>query len=407
MAKQSTGTGIPAIDGGVPAAKDGQYVRFCPPLIEEDDLQAVSSALKSGWISTGAKAREFEAAFGKYVGAKCALGLNSCTAGLHLALLAHGIGQGDEVLVPAMTFAATANVVEVAGARPVFVDSEPDTFNIDPARMAEKITARTKAAIPVHFGGLPCEMDEIRKICSERGIALVEDCAHATGTRYRGKRMGSSDNLSCFSFYPTKNMTTIEGGMVTGADEELIAKMRVMSLHGMSKDAYKRFSREGVAHYEIEMPGFKYNMTDVSAALGLSQLKKIGRFNAVREKYAKYLFDALSGAPGIILPPKPRAHAGHSWHLFQLMTDPEKTRITRDRMLEALAKENVGTGVHYRSLHVHRFYREKYGLRKEDCPRAAFISDNVFSIPFSHSMDERELEIVADAVLKIARHYKK
>ncbi|MFH0737373.1 MAG: DegT/DnrJ/EryC1/StrS family aminotransferase [Candidatus Micrarchaeota archaeon] len=397
----------PAIDGGVPLADEKRFIRFCPPLIEQDDLDAVAAVLKTGWLSTGARAQEFEAAFRSYTGAKNSLAVNSCTAALHLSLIAHGIGPGDEVLVPAMTFAATANVVEHVGARPVFVDSEDGTFNIDPEKIEGRITKKTKAVIPVHFGGLPCEMDAIRKIGDERGLKVIEDCAHAIGTRYRGRLMGSSDNLCCFSFYPTKNMTTIEGGMVTGADEGSFSRMRVLSLHGMSKDAFKRFSKEGAAHYEIEAPGFKYNMPDVSAALGLSQLKKIGRFNRIRERYASYMLDRLQEAPGIIAPPKAPPHATHSWHLFPLMVDPDNTKMTRDRMLEALKKENIGTGVHYRSLHIHRFYREKYGLKKEDCPRAAFISDNVFSVPFSHSMSEGELEIVADAVVRIARCYKR
>jgi len=397
----------PAIDGGAPITDEKGYVRFCPPLIEQDEIDAATEVLRSGWLSTGAKALAFEEEFKKYTGAKNTLALNSCTAALHLSTLALGIGPGDEVLVPAMTFAATANVVELAGAKPVFVDSEKDTFNIDPAEIPERVTKRTKAIIPVHFGGMACEMDEIEKIAKERGLGIIEDCAHAIGTEYRGRRIGSSANLCCFSFYPTKNMTTIEGGMATGPDAELMARMRVMSLHGMSKDAFKRFSKEGVAHYEIEMPGFKYNMPDVSAAIGLCQLKKVDRFNAIREKYAKYMLERLEEAPGIILPAEPKPHTKHSWHLFPLMVDPAETKITRDRMLEALKKENIGTGVHYRSLHVHKFYREKYKLRKEEYPRAAFISDNVFSVPFSHSMSEKELEFVAEAIIRIAKYYKK
>ncbi len=399
----------PAIDGGKPVAQEKDYIRFCPPMIEVDDLRAVEEILKSGWLSTGPKAQEFEAAFMEYTGAKNALALNSCTAGLHLSLLAHGIGPGDEVIVPAMTFAATANVVELVGAKPVLADSVQSGFNMDPADAARRITPRTKAMIPVHFGGLPCEMDAIGALAVEKGLHIIEDCAHAIGSAYRGKRIGSSANLSCFSFYPTKNMTTIEGGMVTGpaADRALFSRMRMLSLHGMSKDAFKRFSKEGAAHYEIEMPGFKYNMPDVSAALGLSQLRKVERFNALRARYAKYLADRLEDVPGIILPPDVPPHVKSSWHMFPFMVNPAETRITRDRMLEALKKENIGVGVHYRSLHVHKYYREKYGFRREDYPRAAFISDNTFSVPFSHSMSEKELELVADALVRIARHYKK
>jgi len=396
----------PAIEGGALLSKD--YIRFCPPQIEADDLAAVAEVMQSGWLSTGSKAQAFESAFMAYTGAKNALALNSCTAALHLSLLAYGIGPGDEVIVPAMTFAATANVVELVGAKPVFADSTPAGMNIDPADISRRVTKKTRAIIPVHFAGLPCEMDAIEKIAAEHGLRMIEDCAHAIGSAYRGRMIGSSNNLSCFSFYPTKNMTSIEGGMVTGPDARLFSRMRVLSLHGMSKDAFKRFSKEGVSHYEIEMPGFKYNMPDVSAALGLSQLRKVERFNAVRERYARYLIDRLAdGAPGLILPEKTQQHMKNAWHMFPLMVDPKRTTITRDRMLEALKKENIGVGVHYRSLHIHRYYREKYSLRREDYPRAAFISDNTFSIPFSHSMSEKELELVADALIRIARYYKK
>lgn len=395
----------PAIEGGAPVSRE--YIRFCPPLIEADDLRAVEEVLLSGWLGTGPKAQEFEAAFMRYTGARNALALNSCTAALHLSLLVHGIGPGDEVIVPAMTFAATANVVELVGARPVFADSLADGINMDPADAARRVTGRTKAMIPVHFAGLPCDMDAIGALAKENGMRVIEDCAHAIGSAYRGRMMGSSGNLCCFSFYPTKNMTSIEGGMATGPDAALFTRMRMLSLHGMSKDAFKRYSKEGAAHYEIEMPGFKYNMPDVSAALGLSQLKKVERFNAVREKYAEYLLDRLDGVPGIILPPEAPSHVKNSWHMFPLMVNPAETRITRDRMLEALKKENIGVGVHYRSLHVHKYYREKYGFRTGDYPRAAFISDNTFSVPFSHSMSEKELELVADALVRIAKHYKK
>jgi dTDP-4-amino-4,6-dideoxygalactose transaminase len=396
-----------AIDGGKPAFAEKDYVRFCPPLIGEEEVSAAAAVLRSGWLSTGPKARQFEEEFKSYVSAKNALGLSSCTAGLHLALLAHGIGQGDEVLVPAMTFAATANVVEISGAKPVFVDSLRDGFNLDPSEMEGRITWRTKAVIPVHFGGLPCEMDEIRKIASERGLEIIEDCAHAAGSEYRGKKIGGFGNLAAFSFYPTKNMTTIEGGMLTGPDSRLFSRLRAMSLHGMSKDAFGRFSKGGAPHYEIEFPGFKYNMTDVSAAIGLCQLKKLDDFNKVRRKHAKYLLERLSEAPGIIPPPQEPAHVKNSWHLFPLLLDPAGTRISRDRMLLALMKENIGVGVHYRSLHMHRYYREKYGLREADYPRAGFISENTFSIPFAHSMGEGEVEGVADALVRIAKNYKK
>lgn len=216
MNKPADETDKPAIDGGKPVAQEKDYIRFCPPLIEADDLEAVAGVLRSGWLSTGPKAQEFEAAFMKYTGAENALALNSCTAGLHLSLLAHGIGPGDEVIVPAMTFAATANVVELVGAKPVLADSVQSGFNMDPAHAARRITPRTKAMIPVHFGGLPCEMDAIGALAAEKGLHIIEDCAHALGSAYRGRRIGGSGSLCCFSFYPTKNMTTIEGGMVTG-----------------------------------------------------------------------------------------------------------------------------------------------------------------------------------------------
>ncbi len=395
----------PAIEGGQPVAAD--YIPFCPPKIGEEELEAVGEVLKSGWLSTGKKAQQFEADLKAYLRAKNVLALNSCTAGLHLAVLGMGVGPGDEVLVPAMTFAATANVVEICGAKAVFVDSEEGGFNIDAGKLEEKITPKTKAVIPVHFAGCPAEMDEIRKIAKAHGLAVIEDAAHAVGAEYRGKKIGSWDNLAAFSFYPTKNMTAIEGGALSGGDEQMFARLRMMSLHGMSKDAHQRFSKEGAAHYDIEVPGYKYNMPDVSAAIGVCQLKKLDGFNKTREKYAAYLYDRLASAKAIMLPKRPAAHVKNTWHMFPLLIDPARTRLTRDRMLEAMKKENVGVGVHYRLLPGMSYYREKYGLGAQDFPRAAFIGDNTFSIPFSHSMSEKQLEAVADALLRIDAYYAK
>lgn len=394
---------VPAIAGGRPTRDD--FLIFGAPLIEEEEITEVVETLKSGWLSTGPRTKQFEREFAEYVGAAHAVATNSCTAAMHLALLASGIGPGDEVIVPSMTFAATANVVEHVGARPVFADSLPDGFNIDPADIRNRITSRTRALVVVHFAGLPCPMDEISAIARERGLLVMEDAAHAAGAEYHGKRIGGLGNVTAFSFYVTKNICTAEGGMVVTDDAELAEKIRVLSLHGMDIGAWQRYAKSGQLHYEIVVPGFKYNMTDLAAALGLCQLRKLDRFIKVRQEYARMLTAELSNLEELILPADATAHR-HAWHLYPVMVRPERLRTDRDGVMTALIAENIGIGVHFRPLHLYPFYREKYGYRKGMLPRAEFVGERVFSVPLSPKLSLGDVRSIVTAVRKVIGYYR-
>lgn len=298
------------------------------PLIEEEEIQAVVDCLKSNWVTKGPKTVEFEKRFAEYVGAKHAIAVNSCTAGLHIALVGAGIGEGDEVLTTPMTFTSTANVIIHCGATPVFVDIDPKTMNIDHTKIEEKITSKTKAIIPVHIAGLPCEMDEIMDIAKRHNLFVLEDAAHAVYTQYKGRMIGSIGNATAFSFYATKNLMTGEGGMVTTNDEELAAKLRTYSLHGMSRNAWNRYTAKGSWFYEVEFPGYKYNMTDIQAALGLAQLSKLGFMQTIRELTVEHYNEAFSKLPELEIPTN-LDHARHAWHLYVIKLN--LARITVDR----------------------------------------------------------------------------
>ncbi len=394
---------LPAIEGGRPVRED--FLVFGAPLIEDEEISEVVETLKSGWLSTGPRTKRFEREFAEYVGAAHAVATNSCTAAMHLALLANGIGPGDEVIVPSMTFSATANVVEHVGARPVFADSVADGFNIDPLEIRDRITPRTRAVIPVHFAGLPCAMDEINAIARERGLLVIEDAAHAAGAEYHGRRIGGLGNVTAFSFYVTKNLCTAEGGMVVADNEALAGRIRVLSLHGMDIGAWHRYAKQGRQHYEIVVPGFKYNMTDLAAALGLCQLRKLDRFIKVRQEYARILTAELSDLNELILPRDVTDHR-HAWHLYPVMVRLERLRTGRDGVTTALIAENIGIGVHFRPLHLHPFYRQKYGYREGMLPRAEFIGERVFSLPLSPKLSLDDVRSIVRAVRKVTIHYR-
>jgi dTDP-4-amino-4,6-dideoxygalactose transaminase len=392
-----------AVEGGRPTRED--FLVFGAPLIEDDDITEVVDTLRSGWVSTGPKTKQFEREVGEYVGAAHAVATNSCTAAMHLALLASGIGSGDEVILPSMTFAATANVVEHVGARPVFADSVSDGFNIDPAEIRTRITSRTRAIIVVHFAGFPCAMDEIHDIAREYGLLIIEDAAHAIGTEYHGKRIGGLGDLTAFSFYVTKNICTAEGGMVVTNDAALAERLRVLSLHGMDIGAWQRYAKHGRQHYEIVVPGFKYNMTDIAAALGLCQLRKLDRFIKARQEYARILTAEMSVLDELILPRESSEHRC-AWHLYPVMVRPERLRADRDGVMTALIAENIGIGVHFRPLHLHPFYRKRYGYRTGMLPRAEFIGERVFSLPLSPKLTLDDVRSIVRAVRKVIRHYR-
>jgi dTDP-4-amino-4,6-dideoxygalactose transaminase len=338
------------------------FLPFHVPDIGEDEIQGVVDTLRSGWLTTGPKTKQFEEDFARYVGSRYAVAVNSCTAALHLALEAVGVTAGDEVILPTMTFAATAEVVRYLNATPVLVDCREDTLNIDPEQIEKVVTSKTKAIIPVHFAGHPCEMETILEIAKTHKLTVIEDAAHALPTRVQGKMVGAIGDISCFSFYATKTITTGEGGMATTENREWAERMRMMSLHGISKDAWKRYTAEGSWYYEILAPGYKYNLTDIAAAIGIQQLKKCDAFWRRRQQYAALYREAFTDIPGIIIPPMVE-DGQHAWHLYVIQLQLERLRIDRNTFIEILKQQNIGTSVHFIPLHLHPYYRDSFGHR--------------------------------------------
>jgi perosamine synthetase len=361
--------------------------------VGEEEVTEVVDVLRSGWLTTGPKVREFEREFAAMVGAEHAVAVNSCTAALHLALEAAGVHEGDEVLVPTMTFAATAEVVTYFRARPVLIDCVPNTLNLDTARIEAAITSKTKAIIPVHFAGHPCDLKTIQAIADVHNLRVIEDAAHALPARYHGKMIGGISDGTCFSFYATKNITTGEGGMVTTNNAEWAARMRMMSLHGLSRDAWNRYSAQGSWYYEILSPGFKYNLTDIAAALGLAQLKKCERFWKGRERYANMYHEGFRDLPEIICP-----HASpdvqHAWHLYVIQLDLDRLRIGRDEFIRQLQQAGVGCSVHFIPLHLHPYHRDMWGYRPDDLPVSSMVFQRIVSLPLYSRMTEDEIERV-------------
>jgi perosamine synthetase len=374
------------------------------PLIEEDDLRAVRSVMESGWLTTGPKAAEFEKEFAVYVGARHAVAVNSCTAALHVALEAAGVREGDEVIVPTLTFAATAEAVIYLKARPVLLDCEPDTFNLDPMLVERAITPRTRAVIPVHFGGHPCDMARLLAIARTWDLRVIEDAAHALPARYKGKMVGSLGDITCFSFYATKNITTGEGGMAATASDEWADRMRIMRLHGISKDAWKRYTAEGSWRYEILAPGYKYNLTDMQAALGLTQLAKCNAMWARRSQLAQRYNDALSMLGAYELPTT-RNEVQHAWHLYVLRVCPGELSIHRNRLIEELKLRGIGTSVHFIPLHMHTYYRETFGYQLGDFPVAEDYFDRCLSLPLYAAMSDADQDRVIDALVEISHKF--
>lgn len=373
---------------------------FGSPLIEEPEINEVVNSLRSGWLGTGPKVARFEELFRSYKGANYAMALNSCTAALHLAMIAIGIRPGDEIILPAMTFAATANAVLHAGGIPVFADCDRQTMNIDPAAIERKITQKTKALLVVHFAGRPCEMDAIMAIANKHKLPVIEDCAHAIEGEYKERKTGTFGAVGCFSFYVTKNIITGEGGMAITDNEEYANKIKVLALHGMSKDAWKRFSDDGYKHYQVVYAGFKYNMMDIQAAIGIHQLPRIDRYWEKRREIWRRYNEAFKELPLILPAPVPTG-IRHAYHLYTLLLDLEKTAITRDRFLDEMTKRNIGVGVHYTALHEHPYYQESFGYKRGDFPNAEWISARTVSIPLSPKLRDDDIEDVIKAVTAI------
>jgi len=391
----------PAIIGGEPVRR--KPLRFGVPFVEQEVIDAVVEVLETDWLSTGPKTQELEERVRNYVGAKNAQALNSCTAGMELCLRVAGIGPGDEVITTPMTFAATANVVVHCGAVPVFADINGDTLNIDPSEIERKITDKTKAVMPVHYAGQPCEMDEICDIVKRHNLILIEDAAHALGAEYKGKKIGSIGDATAFSFHVHKNITTSEGGMVTTDNDDWARRMKVMSLHGMSKDAWGRVS-ESKMHYDIVYPGYKYNMADTQAAMALPQMDRIEDYLRMRQKLEKIYTEAFREVPQVS--PLQRIDGiRHAENMYVIKLDLDHLKIDRDEFMRALQAENIFTSVHYRVLHLHSYYRETFGYKEGDCPTAEDISDRILTLPFSPKLTENDVKDAITAVKKIATHF--
>lgn len=382
-----------------------EFLVFGSPKIEQPEIDEVVASLKSGWLGTGPKAHKFEEMFKEYKSSKYAIALNSCTAALHLSMLAIGIKQGDEVIVPTMTFASTASVIIHAGGIPVFADCKKDTMDIDPDDIERKISPKTKAIIPVHFAGRACNMDAIMDIAKKHDLKVVEDCAHAIETEYHGKKAGTFGDLGCFSFYVTKNIVTGEGGMAITDNEEYASIIKIMALHGMSKDAWKRFSDSGYKHYQVLYAGYKYNMMDIQAAIGIHQLPRVDKYwNRRQEIWSRYN-EAFKELP-VFTPAPVEPDTKHAYHLYTLLLDIDNLEMTRDKFLDEMTKRNIGVGVHYIALHLHPYYLETFGYKSGDFTNAEWISDRTVSLPVSAKLTDENVEDVIEAARGIIKRGK-
>ena len=382
------------------------FLVFGSPRIEQAEIDEVVDSLKSGWISTGPKVARFEKLFKNYIGTNHALALNSCTAGLHLSMIVAGLQDGDEVITTPMTFGATANAIMHSRATPVFADIELPTMNIDPENIEEKITDKTRVIVPVHFAGRPCNMKRIKEIAQKHNLIIIEDAAHALEATYHGQKIGTIGDLSVFSFYVTKNLVTGEGGMITTDNNTYAEMIQTYALHGMSKGAWKRYSDEGFKHYQIVYPGFKYNMMDIQAALGIHQLPQVGSYLKRREEIWHRYDEAFKQLP-LDSPLPPEDNTTHARHLYTVLLRLEELTADRDTIQQALFENNIGTGIHFIALHLHPYYQEHFGYKRGDFPNAEFISDRTISLPLSAKLTDQDVTDVIEAVTKVLTHYKK
>jgi dTDP-4-amino-4,6-dideoxygalactose transaminase len=395
-----------ALDGGKPVRARKDFLVFGAPPIGEEEIAGVTDSLRRRWLGTGPKVGAFETAFAAYKGAPHAVAVNSCTAALHLSILSLGIGPGDEVITTPMTFCATVNAILHAGATPVLADCDPVTFNIRPDEIRRKITRYTKAVLPVHFAGRACEMDAILRVARGARLNVIEDCAHAIETEWRGRKAGTFGDVGCFSFYATKNVTTGEGGMILTPRTAIADRVKRLALHGMSKDAWRRYSDSGYVHYDVVELGYKYNMTDIQAAIGLPQLRRVEanwkRRRAIWNRYQ----EALADLP-VTLPAEPGKDERHGYHLYTPLINreaPVRGRTVnqkRDFVLTALTAEGIGAGVHYRALVDHHFYRKVLGWKRADAPVAADIGDRTVSLPLSPALGDKDVSDVIAAFRKV------
>jgi dTDP-4-amino-4,6-dideoxygalactose transaminase len=382
-----------------------EFLSFSPPALSQAEIDEVLDVLRKDWLSSGPKTKLFEEKFRERVGAPAALALNSCTAGLHLAMVVHGVNPDTEVITTPMTFSASANVVEHERGRVVLADIDPDTLLIDPREIEKKLTKKTKVICPVHYAGHPCDMDTINALAKSHGAAVVEDAAHCLPSKIGEKWVGGSDNLTLFSFYATKNITTGEGGMMTGR-QDLVDESRVMALHGMSRGAWDRFKKGGQWKYDVARPGFKYNLPEMSSALGLAQLSRLDELFALRMKIVEFYEKEFAGSPYIV-PLKTRAGFQSSRHLYVIQLNLEMFKINRDQFIEQMTERNIGTSVHYIPVHLMSFYAKKYGWKPESFPNAFRAYERMLSLPLSSRMSLQDAADVVEAVHDICAKFKR
>lgn len=379
-----------------------KFLVFGSPAMGNEEIAEVVDSLKSGWLGTGPKTARFEIDFAAYKGIpeNHVAAVNSCTAALHISMIAAGIGPGDEVITTSLTFCATINAIIHSGATPVLADIDPISMNIDPVQVETKITTKTRAVLPVHFAGRPCDMDAIVDIAHRHELKIIEDCAHSIETEYKGEKAGTMGDFGCFSFYVTKNVITGEGGMIVARSENDIARVKILALHGMSKNAWRRFNDEGYKHYFVVECGFKYNMMDIQAAIGIHQLARVEQNWNRRQRIWNHYQKVFTNMP-ITLPAPPEPGTRHAYHLYTIIVDKTRTGINRDRFLEAMTAKNIGVGVHYLSIPEHPFYQHKFGWRPEDYPNAMKIGRQTVSLPLSPKLSNQDVENVVDAVESI------
>ena len=402
--QQPDGSACEGRSWSVDAPVCDEYLIFGSPQILEPEIEEVIATLRSGWIGTGPKVARFEKLFREYSGAGHTVAVSSCTAALHLALLAIRLEPGDEVIVPGMTFAATANAVIHAGGKPIFADVDRRTMCLDAADAERRMTERTRVIMPVHFAGRPADLQALLSLARQRNLVLIEDCAHAIETLYHGRHVGTFGDLGCFSFYTTKNLVTGEGGMVTTSNGSWASQIKTSALHGLSADAWKRFSDDGFKHYEIMLPGFKYNMTDLHASLGLHQLPRVER-NLLRRREIWESYDAAFSDLPVLLPAGEDEGTRHARHLYTLLLDLERLTVGRDEIQTALHRQNIGTGIHYTALHLHAYYRNTFGTRRGDLPNTEWIADRTISLPLSPKLSDKNVADVIFAVRNTLRHF--
>jgi UDP-4-amino-4-deoxy-L-arabinose-oxoglutarate aminotransferase len=383
-----------------------EFLPFSQPAINQDDIDGVVEVLKSGWITTGPKTAAFEEAFRDYLGADYSVSLTSATAGMHLVLLTLGLNPGDEVITPSMTWGSTINLLTLLGAKPVFADIDRHTLMVTPESIKEVLTDKTRAIIPVHFAGAPVDLDPIREIASERNIILIEDAAHGLGTRYKGELIGKT-GTAVFSFHPIKNITTGEGGMVVSDDQDIAEKVRILKFHGLAKDAWQRYSREGKSQVEIIAPGFKYNMTDIQSSLGLTQLARVEDLNDRRGELSALYDRLLADVRGISHIQSPSYPHKNSYHLYIVILDIDRLTITRDEFVDELKKRNIGTGIHFRPVHTQEYYRETAGYQRGSLPETEWMGDRLFSLPLFPTMSEEDVKDVVEAISETLEEVRK